>query len=41
VKRTLRETKGQMHPLLADELGVQPTDVMFWKLPGSFEGGRR
>ena len=26
---------------LSDELGVKPTDAMFWKLPGSYESGKR
>ena len=26
---------------LAEEYGIKPTDAMFWRLPGSYEGGRR
>lgn len=27
--------------LLAEEYGIKPTDAMFWRLPGSYESGKR
>jgi len=40
-KRPLRISRREQIEQLADELGIKPTDAMFRKLPGSFEGSKQ
>lgn len=40
-KRAVPITEQSRREQLAEEYGIKPTDAMFWRLPGSYEGGRR